>query len=384
MTQPKKLPRGIAMHGTRYRVRVSYEARQWSVGVYDTLGDARAALDIAKGEIARGTFVPPAIRRRKAMERQAEEERQAVTLSGWASTWLGNIEANPKRSRATVVSYESVLRNHVLPALGDVPLSELAPSMVTEWMSTLAARPSQRYPDASGNGIVKNAAIVLRSCLNAATKAGAMHPFAFPEVAAPDRVRTVEPGDEVASPAEVIAFTKEMPERLALAVPLAAWCALRMGEVLGLRRGDLEHLDDPERATLHVRRQWNSKAGTFTPPKAGSSRVLAIPSLMLEQLRDHLEQYCGDDKDALVLGTSSTALDHAWRAARDQVRPGFRFHDLRHTGLTIYAQQGATMAELLHRGGHTDVTVALRYQHATAERDRALTVRLADVVRHAK
>lgn len=43
----------------------------------------------------------------------------------------------------------------------------------------------------------------------------------------------------------------------------------------------------------------------------------------------------------------------------------------------MYAQQGANLAELLHRGGHTDVSVALRYQHATAERDRALTKRLA-------
>jgi len=41
--------------------------------------------------------------------------------------------------------------------------------------------------------------------------------------------------------------------------------------------------------------------------------------------------------------------------------------------LSKYAEQGATLAELLHRGGHTDVTVALRYQHATAQRDRALT-----------
>ena len=50
----------------------------------------------------------------------------------------------------------------------------------------------------------------------------------------------------------------------------------------------------------------------------------------------------------------------------------FRFHDLRHTGLTLFAQQGATQAELLHRGGHTSVEVALRYQHAADERDAAL------------
>lgn len=43
---------------------------------------------------------------------------------------------------------------------------------------------------------------------------------------------------------------------------------------------------------------------------------------------------------------------------------------------TVFAQQGATLAELLHRGGHSDVDVALRYQHATRERDAALTARM--------
>ena len=65
-------------------------------------------------------------------------------------------------------------------------------------------------------------------------------------------------------------MTEAMPDRLRIAVPLAAWCALRLGEVLGLERRDLEHLDDPEKAVLHVRRQFNVKANTLTPPKADS------------------------------------------------------------------------------------------------------------------
>ncbi|MFK5636196.1 MULTISPECIES: hypothetical protein [unclassified Ornithinimicrobium] len=36
-----------------------------------------------------------------------------------------------------------------------------------------------------------------------------------------------------------------MPPHLQIAIPLAAWCALRIGELLGLERSDLEHLDDP-------------------------------------------------------------------------------------------------------------------------------------------
>ena len=69
--------------------------------------------------------------------------------------------------------------------------------------------------------------------------------------------------------------------------------------------------------------------------------------------------------------------------ARDDVQGlphRFRFHDLRHTGLTIFAQEGATLAELMRRGGHADIHIVLRYQHATMSRDRELADRMSDRV----
>ncbi|GAB4083804.1 hypothetical protein GCM10028784_04340 [Myceligenerans cantabricum] len=78
---------------------------------------------------------------------------------------------------------------------------------------------------------------------------------------------------------------------------------------------------------------------------------------------------------------SSTRWYGAWAEARDSVPDlpvRFRFHDLRHTGLTIFAQEGATLAELMRRGGHSDIKVVLRYQHATMERDRELADRMSE------
>jgi hypothetical protein len=48
--------------------------------------------------------------------------------------------------------------------------------------------------------------------------------------------------------------------------------------------------------------------------------------------------------------------------------------------LTIFAQEGATLAELMRRGGHADIRVVLRYQHATMSRDRELADRMSDRV----
>jgi hypothetical protein len=44
-------------------------------------------------------------------------------------------------------------------------------------------------------------------------------------------------------------------------------------------------------------------------------------------------------------------------------------HDIRHAGLTIAAQGGATTRELMARGGHRTARAALIYQHAAKERN---------------
>lgn len=393
MVMAGRLPRGISLQSDRYRVRVSWQGQQVSLGMYSALGDAKAALAIAQSEVARGIFVPPSARRATRAAAAHREERETLTVEGWAQQWLAQLDANPRRSRATVVSYESVLRNHVLPELGTVRLVDLTPEIVAAHLSDLRRKKSKRHPNAASNGIATNSAIVLRSMINAAVKqkVGGLTTFAFPEVPPPSRVRPDDPSGEVATAAEVEAMAAAMPAHLRIAVPLAAWCGLRLGEVLGLQRNDLESLDDPAHATLQVRRQFNTKANALTPPKSNSTRSLAIPDFLIEPLREQLDERTGADPVSPVLASdhggrvSQTQLDNAWRVAREKAgRPGFRFHDLRHTGLTLYAQQGATLAELLHRGGHSDVAVALRYQHATAERDRALTARLATMVRRGK
>ncbi|HET9646940.1 MAG TPA: hypothetical protein VFP34_01755, partial [Microlunatus sp.] len=43
----------------------------------------------------------------------------------------------------------------------------------------------------------------------------------------------------------------------------------------------------------------------------------------------------------------------------------------------LAAQSGATIAELMHRLGHTTPAAAMRYQHAAAERDREIAQRMS-------
>ena len=60
--------------------------------------------------------------------------------------------------------------------------------------------------------------------------------------------------------------------------------------------------------------------------------------------------------------------------------PDLHFHDLRHTGNTMAASQGASLRELMERMGHSSPRAALIYQHATRERDEAIAAGMGKVL----
>lgn len=139
----RPLPRGIV----RYRVRMDYQGKTHSLGVFDTITDAKAALSIAKADAARGVFVPPAERRAAKRANDEKADAEAVTLREWSEVWLARLEANPERSRATVLSYRSVMKNHVWPELGEVRLRDLTTQQVADHLGLLASRPSNVTPE---------------------------------------------------------------------------------------------------------------------------------------------------------------------------------------------------------------------------------------------
>jgi integrase len=77
------------------------------------------------------------------------------------------------------------------------------------------------------------------------------------------------------------------------------------------------------------------------------------------------------------------AIGQAFTRARAKVNmPGFTFHDLRHTGQTLAASAGATLADLKKRLGHASSAAANRYLHAVEGRDRQIAAALSDLAAH--
>jgi hypothetical protein len=57
-----------------------------------------------------------------------------------------------------------------------------------------------------------------------------------------------------------------------------------------------------------------------------------------------------------------------------------RFHDLQHVGNTLASDTGANLRQLMARMGHATPQAALIYQHAAAERDRAIADTLGQMI----
>jgi integrase len=176
-----------------------------------------------------------------------------------------------------------------------------------------------------------------------------------------------------------------MPPRLRLAVLIAAWCGLRQGELVELRRGDI----DLQRGVIKVRRAVARVPGEpplVGNPKSGAGvRDVAIPPHLLPEVERHLHDHVPPAKHSLLFVgrdsgeqlASSTLYRWFYPAREAAGRPDLRWHDLRHTGAVLAAATGATLAELMNRLGHSTVGAAMRYQHAAQDRDAEIARRLS-------
>ncbi|MEJ7636032.1 site-specific integrase [Aeromicrobium sp.] len=267
------------------------------------------------------------------------------------------------------------------------PTGRLSQALMTAW--TAAGSPAapavapviDSHPSASPQ--VAQAYRTLRAVLNAAVRDGLIvaNPCQIPRAA---EVKAAERVPATAS--QIVTIAAAMPDHLAAAVHLAAYTGLRAGELFALSR---EHVD-LDAGTVRVERAVRELRGhppTFGPSKTDSSRrMVHVPPHVVQILRDHLNAHTPAGPSALVFANHDDSIVQTnqrtqifARARRAAGRSDLRWHDLRHTGATLAAQAGASIREIQSRLGHSTIVAAMRYQHATVERDREIAQRLSDL-----
>lgn len=288
-----------------------------------------------------------------------------ITLASYAAQWM---DARHDLAERTVELYGWLLRRHIGPTFGDRPLDQITPVEVRAWH----AESARRHPTTAAKAYRLLSSILRTAVADELLRRNPCQVRGAAVEKAPER--------PVATIAEVDELAAAMPPELPIAVLLAAWCQLRRGEVRGLRRRDIDLEGGTLQVSLTKTTAMSGRSIVKEPKTQAGRRMVAIPPHILEMVARHLGAHVGALPDDAVANVSNGSLSTAWDRARSTLgRPDLRFHDLRHSGLTWSAATGASLAELMRRAGHASQAAAMRYQHATDERDRALAEALAQL-----
>jgi integrase len=333
---------------------------------FPTKRDAEQWLTVTEAAMLRGDWIDPLLGK--------------IRLDEFGTRWI----RERKLGERTREEHARTFRLHVAPFLGHMSLGDIRTDTVRSWRATLAEEGRSEIR-------VAKAYKLLRAILNTAVDDGRIKRN-------PCRIKGADqehsPERPVASVPQVYALADQMPARFRVLVLAAAFTGLRWGELIALRRCDL----DTEERTVRVPRrlaQLSSGRMVAGPTKSAAGfRTVALPELIVDDLRDHLSTFAGSGDTALVfVGEKGAMLKRGnWRrsvrwpeAVRAAGLPeGFHFHDLRHTGNHLAAAAGASTKELMHRMGHGSMRAALIYQHATSERDQEIAKALSRRARVAR
>lgn len=365
----RKLPSG------RYQASHVLDGVRYSIGTFDAKVDADAQLRRRLVAAETGAWSPDIVEQRAAEKRAA-----AVTLAEYFETWLGVKDRRPR----TVAEYRRLLVGS-LKDLATLPLSSITPEIVDQWWT--AAKAGGKITQAS------RAYSLLSTILGHAVTRDriASNPCRV------DGAQSVRTGKKVIPPTDeqFAAIVAAIPDRFKALIYLAADGGLRWGEATELRRNDvtLDRDDDGVlvRVLVTIARAVVKVKGEFVagPTKtAAGVRAVYVYGDAADAIARHLDEHVirfgspllfpalGDDTGTRHL-SQSTFHTPTWNDARTAAgRPDMPFHALRHYAGTRYAQHGATLAETMSRLGHSSVTVAMRYQHAT-DRDAEIAARMA-------
>lgn len=284
-----------------------------------------------------------------------------------------------------------MLRDDVLPVIGDVKLQALRPEHV------------QRVIDhADGRGLsvasVEKVHRIVHAALRLAVARGTLttnpadrDKLQMPEDTRPDQRLTPPTPDQVAT---ILAAADGHAMHLPLA--LAAWTGMRRGEVLGLRWRDVGEDE------LHVRQALSfvGRDLSFHTPKTrhaartvplSDAAVALLKAAKAEQATRRLRVGAGWSDLGLVVDNGDGSPVHPDRVTRYFARlvtrlgmPDVRLHDLRHAFCSTLLAAGVPVLDVSRIVGHASAGFTMdRYGHLMPRHGDGIRAALGQAYMHA-
>lgn len=326
------------------------------------------------------------------IERGTAVDGTKMTLGEYLQHWLESSVRHTVR-QSTYTSYAHLVKNHLVPSLGSIPLQKLQAIQVQAFYGE---KLHGGRADGEKGGLsprtVRYLHTVLREALHQAVKWGMV---ARNVCDATDPPRAVRP--------QVTAWAKDEARTFLAMAEHDAWnplwlialtTGLRRGELLAIRWQDV----DLAKGTLHIRQSLNAVGGQryFEAPKtAAGRRVVALSGESVTALKAHrvrqnerrLQSASWQHNDLVFTGSDGGPLwpdnvSHRFNAlvAKAEVTR-IRLHDLRHTHATLLLKEGVHLKIVSERLGHTGIQITADvYSHVTPDMQQGAAQRIDDAL----
>lgn len=303
-----------------------------------------------------------------------------VSVENWnveqyLTHWLATV-VKPARAPKTYQGYELAVRLHIAPRIGKKKLRALTVRDVRLMCEALRAKGLQRRG-------VQFVHAVLRAGLQNALRDELVTRNVAKLVQVPAPVYQVGRGLSPGQARSLLAAAKS--DRLSALYVLAVYLGLRRAELLGLQ---WEHVDLGEEAlqVVHTLQRVGGQLQLLPPKTRTSRRTIPLPPPVLEALRAHKvaqgkERLAAGSRwvdsgmvFATTIGTpiEPDNLNRSWyRVRRVLDEPLPRFHDLRHTCVTLLLTEGVAPHIVQQIVGHSGIDVTMTiYAHTSLEEKR--------------
>jgi integrase len=281
------------------------------------------------------------------------------------------------RSHTTIAGYEWRIRDHLVPAIGDIPITKLTAKHLDDLYTTLLERNSP--------STVRQTHAIIHRALNQAERWGWIDRNVATLATSPRVGRR-----EVQSPSEnqlraiIDTMSKSNPQ-FGVAVVLAALTGARRGELLGLRWADIEHEYISIRGSLTYTKAEGVKYG---PTKTHQVRRVMLDDLgiaVIQSQKNLLVEMCTAlelnpvENPWLFFGEADgskplhpDSISSAFRRTAIKLGiEGIHFHSLRHFTATQLIAAGVDIRTVSGRLGHANASMTLGiYSHVLEAKDR--------------
>jgi integrase len=174
------------------------------------------------------------------------------------------------------------------------------------------------------------------------------------------------------------------PEPFRTILIFAAYGGLRKGEILELRRKDIQEVKEGGEKWVRVNISraviWDKGKAIVSEPKTKAGiRSLLMPQEARADILKHLKSI-SISPEALLFPRRTGSEEHwgeyqikpHWEKVRDLAGFSGRFHSLRAYASTEFAKLNPTDRELMERFGHRNIITAQKYQRTTGREAQLL------------